>query len=364
MVGRRPGPDLDTLSLPSARTARTTGPGAAVPHHPRFQESDVSHPPRDQTILDASLIDLASPTEERNTASTGLDALDARGMVDVILGEDATVAAAVQARAGEIAALVEVCVQAISTGGTVHYLGAGTSGRLAVLDAVELAPTFNADPSMVTAHLAGGDGAFLTAVEGAEDSTAAGAELVREQCAPGDVVIGLAASGRTPFVGGALEAARVAGMPTALISANPQAELAGFADHPILLDVGPEVVTGSTRMKAGTAQKLTLNALSTAMMVRLGTTFGNLMIDVRPTNAKLVARTVRMLVQASGQDPQHAAAVLEAAGGSVRVALVALLSGAEVAAAAEVLEQFPRDARRVGDPAGIRSAVAALGAQG
>ncbi|QNN82116.1 N-acetylmuramic acid 6-phosphate etherase [Brachybacterium sp. Z12] len=324
----------------------------------------MTNPQRDATPLDVSLVDLASPTEERNPASAELDALDARGMVEVILGEEATVAAAVQAQAEQIAALVEVCVQAISAGGTVHYLGAGTSGRLAVLDAVELAPTFNADSSMVTAHLAGGDGAFLTAVEGAEDSTEAGAELVRARCRAGDVVIGLAASGRTPFVGGALEAARAAGMPTALISANPQAPLAGLADHPILLDVGPEVVTGSTRMKAGTAQKLTLNALSTATMVRLGTTFGNLMIDVRPTNAKLVARTVRMLVQASGASPQHAAQVLEAAEGSVRAALVALLAGAEVAAARETLERFPRDARRVGDPAGIRSAVAALASAG
>ena len=147
-------------------------------------------------------------------------------MVDVILGEDATVAAAVQARSAEIAALVETCVAAIADGGTVHYLGAGTSGRLAVLDAVELAPTFDADESMVTAHLAGGPGAFLTAVEGAEDSAAQGAQLVREQCREGDVVIGLAASGRTPFVAGALEAARAAGMPTALISANPAAPLA------------------------------------------------------------------------------------------------------------------------------------------
>ena len=324
----------------------------------------MSSPQRDEQPLDVDLVDLASPTEERNPASAELDALDARGMVDVILGEDATVAAAVQARAGEVAALVETCVEAIAAGGTVHYLGAGTSGRLAVLDAVELAPTFNADPSMVTAHLAGGDGAFLTAVEGAEDSREAGAELVRSRCRAGDVVIGLAASGRTPFVAGALEEARAAGMPTALISANPRAALAPLADHPILLDVGPEVVTGSTRMKAGTAQKLTLNALSTATMVRLGTTFGNLMIDVRPTNAKLVARTVRMLVQASGRSPQRAAEVLQAAGGSVRTALVALLSGAEVSAAREALERFPRDPHRGGDPAGIRSAVDALRAPG
>lgn len=310
--------------------------------------------------LDTSLVDLASPTEERNPASAELDSLDARGMVDVILGEDATVAAAVQARAAEIAALVEVCVEAIAAGHTVHYVGAGTSGRLGVLDAVELAPTYNADPSMVTAHIAGGAGAFLEAVEGAEDSVEAGRELVRKECSAGDVVVGLAASGRTPFVQGALEAAREAEMPTALISANPQAPLAELADHPILLAVGPEVVTGSTRMKAGTAQKLTLNALSTAMMVRLGTTFGNLMIDVRPTNAKLVARTVRMLMQASGVDAARAAEVLQEADGSVRVALVALLAGADVGAARAALEGAPRDPHRVGDPAGIRTAVAAL----
>ena len=316
---------------------------------------------QDPSPLDVELVGLASPTEERNPASAELDALDARGMVEVILSEDAKVAAAVQARSAEIAALVEVCVAAIADGGTVHYVGAGTSGRLGVLDAVELAPTFDADPSMVTAHLAGGPGAFLAAVEGAEDSAAQGAELVEAECRAGDVVIGLAASGRTPFVRGALEAARAAGMPTALISANPAAALAPAADHPILLDVGPEVVTGSTRMKAGTAQKLTLNALSTATMVRLGTTFGNLMIQVRPTNAKLVARTVRMLVQASGTAPEEAARVLEAADGSVRVALVALLSGTDAEAAGAALADFPRDPRRIGDPAGIRSAVAALG---
>ena len=313
------------------------------------------------SALDVELVGLASPTEERNPASAELDALDARGMVEVILSEDAKVAAAVQARSAEIAALVEVCVAAIADGGTVHYVGAGTSGRLGVLDAVELAPTFDADPSMVAAHLAGGPGAFLAAVEGAEDSAAQGAQLVESECRAGDVVIGLAASGRTPFVRGALEAARAAGMPTALISANPAAALAPAADHPILLDVGPEVVTGSTRMKAGTAQKLTLNALSTATMVRLGTTFGNLMIQVRPTNAKLVARTVRMLVQASGTAPEEAARVLEAADGSVRVALVALLSGTDAEAAGAALADFPRDPRRIGDPAGIRSAVAALG---
>ncbi len=323
-----------------------------------------------------SLVSLVSPTEERNPRSEDLDTLDAPDLVDRILAEDATVAAAVQKVSGDIARLVEVCVAAIDAGGTVHYVGAGTSGRLGVLDAVELVPTYNATSEMVTAHLAGGDAAMMRAVEGAEDDPEAGARLVAEHCKDQDVVIGLAASGRTPFVGGALRAARERGMPTALIAANPAAQLAGDADIAILLDVGPEVVTGSTRMKAATAQKLTLNALSTATMVRLGTTFSNLMINVRPTNHKLVARTVRMLVQATGADPDLAADALQEADGELRTALVALLArpttgggsaGVErgpdtldISAAREAVKRFPADPNRHGDPAGIRSAVASI----
>jgi N-acetylmuramic acid 6-phosphate etherase len=310
------------------------------------------------------LVALASPTEERNPRTMDIDTLDAPRLVDRILSEDATVAAAVQACAPEIGRLVDLCVQAIAAGHTVRYVGAGTSGRLGVLDAVELVPTYNADDSMVTAHLAGGPAAMMRAVEGAEDDEPAGAELVRTECAPGDVVIGIAASGRTPFVGGALRAARERGLVTGLIAANPRAQLAPLADVAILPAVGPEVVTGSTRMKAATAQKLTLNALSTATMVRLGTTYENLMIDVRATNEKLVARTVRMLVQASGADAERAAAVLQEADGSVRIALIALLSGADVPAATAASARFGKDPNRVGDPAGIRTAVAALDGAG
>lgn len=307
-----------------------------------------------------TLVGLDSPTEERNPRSLELDSLDAPDLVATILGEDARVAAVVQSQGAQIARLVEVCVAAIADGSTVHYVGAGTSGRLGVLDAVELVPTYSATPDMVTAHLAGGEPAMLHAVEGAEDDGEAGAALVGEVCGDGDVVIGLAASGRTPFVGGAMRAARERGLPTALIAANSRAPLAELADTAILLDVGPEVVTGSTRMKAATAQKMTLNALSTATMVRLGKTFSNLMIDVRPTNEKLIARTVRILVQATGAQPERAAEVLQEAGGSVRVALVALLAGADVARARESAERFPPDPARHGDPAGIRSAVGAL----
>ncbi|SLM91553.1 N-acetylmuramic acid 6-phosphate etherase [Brachybacterium nesterenkovii] len=306
------------------------------------------------------LIDLRSTTEERNPRSLELDTLDSPDLVATILGEDARVAAAVQARTAHIARLVEVCVAAIAAGGTVHYVGAGTSGRLGVLDAVELVPTYSATPDMVTAHLAGGDAAMMRAVEGAEDDERAGADLIDAACGERDVVIGLAASGRTPFVGGALRRARERGLATALVAANVHAALAPLADEAILLDVGPEVVTGSTRMKAATAQKLTLNALSTATMVRLGKTYSNLMIDVRPTNAKLVARTVRMLVQATGAAAARAADVLEAADGSVRVALVALLAGTDVERARAAADRFAPDPARTGDPAGIRSAAESL----
>lgn len=306
------------------------------------------------------LVNLDSPTEERNPRSDRLDTLDATDLVSTILAEDARVAAVVQGQAAKIGQLVDVCVTAIASGSTVHYVGAGTSGRLGVLDAVELVPTYSAGPDMVTAHLAGGEAAMLHAVEGAEDDTEAGAELVRDVCADGDVVIGLAASGRTPYVGGALRQAREQGLSTALIAANARAPLAAAVGIAILLDVGPEVVTGSTRMKAATAQKMTLNALSTATMVRLGKTYSNLMIDVRPTNEKLVARTVRMLVQATGAPADDAAQALEAAGGSVRVALIALLAGADAARARQAADRFPPDPTRRGDPAGIRTAVEAL----
>ncbi|MDN5599683.1 MAG: N-acetylmuramic acid 6-phosphate etherase [Brachybacterium sp.] len=306
------------------------------------------------------LVDMASPTEDRNLRSLELDTLDAGPLVDLILSEDATVAAAVQAVGPQIAELVEDCVRAIAGGATVRYVGAGTSGRLGVLDAVELVPTYNADDTMFTAHLAGGEAAMMRAVEGAEDDEEAGARLIAQESGPGDVIIALAASGRTPFVGGALHEARARGLRTALISTNPFAGLAESADIAILPDVGSEVVTGSTRMKSATAQKLVLNALSTATMVRLGTTYSNLMINVRPTNHKLIARTVRMLVQGTGADAEVAAGVLQAADGDVRAALVALLAGSGIAPARAAAAAHPPNPFRSGDPAGIRAAVASL----
>lgn len=314
--------------------------------------------PRPETVEDwRSLVALQAPTEERNPRTTDLDTLDSAGLIGAVLAEDAAVAAAVAAQSDALARLVDAGVSALAAGGLVHYVGAGTSGRLGALDAAELLPTYGvgSDAPGFRAHLAGGEGAMLRAVEGAEDDADAGAAAV-DGVGPHDLVIGIAASGRTPYVGGALTAARAAGAATALVATNPHATLAAQVDVAVLIDSGPEVVTGSTRMKAGTATKIALNAFSTAVMVRLGKTYGNLMVDVAPTNDKLRARCVRMLVQATGAAEADAAAALADAG-DVRVALVALAAGVSTGSAREALAAVPPDPARIGDPGGIRGAI-------
>ena len=298
-------------------------------------------------------------TEQRNPDTTDIDTLDSAGIVEAIIAADATVATAVQAVSAQIGAAVDLAVAAIAAGGRVHYVGAGTSGRLGVLDAVELFPTYRVGGDVVIAHLAGGEAAMMRAVEGAEDDAQAGAALV-DEAGDDDLFVGIAASGRTPFVRGALEAAQARGLPTVLVSNNPAAPVAEFARVAILPDTGPEVVTGSTRMKAATAQKMVLNTLSTATMIRLGKTYQNLMINVVATNEKLERRMVQLVVQAAQVDEERAAGLLREAGGDLRVAVIAALAGAEVSVAAQAAGQFPPDPQRLGDPAGVRSAVAAL----
>ncbi|MCB7137887.1 N-acetylmuramic acid 6-phosphate etherase [Cellulosimicrobium marinum] len=298
------------------------------------------------------LLRLASPTEERNPRTADVDLLPTADVVRRITDEDTGVATAVRAQRDRIAAAVDLAVEALRSGGRVHYVGSGTSGRLGVLDAVELLPTYGVGDEWFVAHLAGGVGAMMLAVEGAEDDVALGRADV-DAVGPDDVVVGLAASGRTPYVRGALDVARERGARTVLVSANPYAPLARDVDVAILVDTGPEVVTGSTRMKAATAQKLVLNTFSTATMIRLGKTYSNLMIDVRPTNQKLRARIVRMLVQATGLEPEACEDVLRSADGEVHVALVMLLGGVDDAAA--------RDALRGSGVAGVRQALARLG---
>lgn len=269
-----------------------------------------------------------SPTEQRNPRSSGLDDLDTLGVLQVMNTEDHAVLDAVAAVLPQLAELVDLAAERMRRGGRVHYFGAGTSGRLGVLDASELLPTFNLEPGRVVGHIAGGQAALVNAVENAEDSESDG-RVAGQELGPDDVAIGIAASGSTPYVRGALEAAGQRGAHTALISNNPHAPVAEAAAEHIVLDTGPEVITGSTRMKAGTAQKLALNGFSTALMVALGRTWDNLMVSVVATNEKLRQRTVRILREATDLDEDQARDLLESCGGELKTALV--VSFAEVA---------------------------------
>jgi N-acetylmuramic acid 6-phosphate etherase len=271
---------------------------------------------------------VASPTELRNDRTLDIDALPTLTMLERLNDEDAMVAAAVRRALPDLALVVEAADRALRAGGRVHYFGAGTSGRLAVLDAAELGPTFDLPAAMLVAHIAGGEPALTQAVESAEDDDASGARDAA-QVTEADVVIGLSASGSAPYVAGALARARQAGAFAALFTANPQAPLATVADVVVCANTGPEAITGSTRLKAGTAEKMLLNSFSTALMVRDGRTYSNLMVRLTPLNAKLRARQVRLLRQASGAADADCAAALSAADGDVRVALVALLSGTD-----------------------------------
>jgi N-acetylmuramic acid 6-phosphate etherase len=273
-----------------------------------------------------------SPTEARNPRTLGIDAVPTIEVLRMLNAEDHLVAPAVERVLAELARAVDAVVEALRGAGRVHYVGAGTSGRLAVLDAAELTPTFGLEPGRVVAHLAGGRAAFQCAVEGAEDDAGALAGL-----RSADVVVGLAASGRTPYVAGALGAARAAGATTVLVDADPASPLAAFADIHVSVETGAEAIAGSTRLKAGTAQKLVLNALSTAAMVRLGKTYSNLMVDLVATNVKLRGRLITILVEATGAPEARCVCALRDADGELKVALAALLSGAPVARARAAL---------------------------
>lgn len=280
-----------------------------------------------------------SPTEGRNPRTTELDMLPTLEVLRVINAEDRLVPGAVAEALPQLAEAVDFAAEALRQGHRVHYVGAGTSGRLASLDVAELAPTFNAPADWFVAHHAGGNQALRTAVENAEDDAAAGAALLTREAEAGDFVLGLTASGRTPFVLGALSAARRKGATTGLVSNNPVSARTADVDVVITVDTGPEAVAGSTRMKAGTSQKLVLTAFSTAVMVKLGRTYSNLMVSMRATNAKLRGRTLRILREATGFSLQECAEALTAANGDLKVALVHLLSGADSERAAKALSE-------------------------
>ncbi len=263
----------------------------------------------------------------------GLDDLDCRPTEELVrtLAEGQRAAqAAVMAAVPAIAAAADAIAARLLQGGRLFYLGAGTSGRLAILDASECPPTFNTPPELVVALMAGGPAAVQEAVEGAEDDAAAGgADLRARNLGPNDAVVGIAASGRTPYVVGALRHARGLGSHTVAIVNNAGSELAGIADTAIELSTGPEVIAGSTRLCAGTAQKIALNTLSTAVMVRLGKTYGPYMVDVRATNAKLRRRALRMVQQITGADLADSTEALAATSGRVKPAVVMLLAGCD-----------------------------------
>ena len=280
-------------------------------------------------------------TEQRNPNSTALDLKSTREIVRLFNEEDRKAVAAVEAEADAIAQTVEIIVSAFRRGGRLFYIGAGTSGRLGVLDASECSPTFSTDPGLVQGIIAGGDVALRRAVEGEEDKPERGAAAIRErQLTPRDVLIGIASSGRTPYVIGALKEARAIGATTiCLCCVPPPDELKAFVDHFITPIVGPEILTGSTRLKAGTATKLVLNMLTTIAMVKIGKTYDNLMVDVHASNTKLIDRSIRIVRDVTGVNAALAETTLAQADGKAKVAIVMLAKGLSATDAIALLEK-------------------------
>ena len=271
------------------------------------------------------------PTEQRNPKTACIDRLSTLEMVRRINDEDKKVAYAVEKELDNIAGAVDAIYAALKDGGRLIYCGCGTSGRLGILDAVECPPTFSTDPEMVQGVIAGGEPALFRAVEGAEDNMSAGKEDMIELglCAK-DILVGIAASGRTPYVLGAMAYAKEIGARTVAVTCNKHSQMNAAADIAIGVEPGPEVITGSTRLKSGTAQKMVLNMLSTGAMIRLGKVYGNLMVDVKPTNEKLVRRAISIVSTAANVSEDESRQALEQCGFSAKTAIVMLTKGLPV----------------------------------
>lgn len=279
-------------------------------------------------------------TEQRNPNTMNIDTLSTLEMVKLINREDHRVADAVGEVTDKIAQAVDVIAEKLAAGGRLIYCGAGTSGRLGILDAVECPPTYSTDPETVQALMAGGYGAIFKAVEGAEDSKELGVEDMKNiHFSQKDVLVGIAASGRTPYVRGCMEYAKQLGAPTVAVTCCPGSELDQFADIGIAPAPGPEVVTGSTRMKSGTAQKMVLNMLSTGAMIKLGKVYGNLMVDVKPSNEKLIRRCVTIVCSAAECTEAEATKALEACDYRPKVAIVMVLRGVNADTACAMLQK-------------------------
>lgn len=279
-------------------------------------------------------------TEQRNPNTMNIDTLSTLDMVKLINREDHRVADAVGEVTDKIAQAVDVIAEKLAAGGRLIYCGAGTSGRLGILDAVECPPTYSTDPETVQALMAGGYGAIFKAVEGAEDSKELGVrDMQNIHFSQKDVLVGIAASGRTPYVRGCMEYAKQLGAPTISVTCCPGSELDQFADIGIAPAPGPEVVTGSTRMKSGTAQKMVLNMLSTGAMIKLGKVYGNLMVDVKPSNEKLIRRCVTIVCSAAECTEAEATRALEDCDYRPKVAIVMVLRGVNADTACAMLQK-------------------------
>lgn len=299
------------------------------------------------------------PTEQRNARTERIDVATSLDIVDLLNAEDATVAAAVRRERERIARAIDLVVAAFRGEGRLVYVGAGTSGRLGVLDAAECPPTFGTPSGLVVGVIAGGYGALVKSVEGAEDDVQAGVAAMDGATVGGrDVVVGIAASGTTPYVRAALARARALGAATVLVTcAPPPRELTETCDVVIAPVVGPEALTGSTRLKAGTATKLVLNTISTGAMIRLGKVYGNLMVDLMAWSAKLQDRGERIVMECCGIGRDAARAAIEGAGGSVKLAIVMARRGVDRSEAQRLLDQAGGFVRPVvGDPPAVRSA--------
>lgn len=276
-------------------------------------------------------------TESRLAESMEIDLADAMTIARVINDQDKLVALAVERELPEIARAIDLVADRLRSGGRLFYVGAGTSGRLGVLDASEIPPTYGADPSLVQGVIAGGWRAVFETQEGAEDDEALGAADIASRVKPGDAVIGIAASGRTPYTIAAVIEARRLGCATVAITNNPGSPLAAAVDVAISPVVGPEVVMGSTRMKSGSAQKMVLNTISSGVMIKLGKVYTNLMVDMQASNEKLRRRAVRMVQLATGAEEANAAEALERSGFHTKAAIVMLLAGVDAATAEQAL---------------------------
>ncbi|GAF14531.1 LOW QUALITY PROTEIN: N-acetylmuramic acid 6-phosphate etherase [Bacillus sp. JCM 19045] len=279
-------------------------------------------------------------TEKQNKQTENVDQLSTRDILTVMNQEDQLVAHAVKACLPEIEVATEIIYHSLQQGGRLFYIGAGTSGRLGVIDASECPPTFRTDPSLVRGIMAGGNQAITTAVEGVEDDKDAGVtDLKQAQFTEQDVLVGIAASGRTPYVIGALTYARSIGAQTIALAANPHSEIGVIANCKIEVEVGPEVLTGSTRLKAATAHKMILNMLSTAAMIKLGKVYGNLMVDVKASNHKLKQRAITIVMQITNVSLEHAEATLQKADYNVKVAIVMIEGNVTPEQAIDLLNQ-------------------------